>query len=67
MSELESYKVVTVDQGYHVYVAVWEAAVGQMVPYQQKADDLLDTYAVAVVEKNDILVDNDAPTLNKNF
>ena len=33
MSELESYEMVTVDQGYHVYVVVWEAAVDQMYMY----------------------------------
>ena len=30
ISELQSYEVLTVDRGYHVYIAVWEAAVLQI-------------------------------------
>ena len=32
ISELESYEVVTVDRGYHVYVSAYEAAVWQTLP-----------------------------------
>ena len=51
MSELESYEVETVARGYHVYVAVWEAAVGQIVPWQREGGNIHGPYAVAVVEE----------------
>ena len=67
MSKLESYEVVPVDRGYHVYVAVWEAAVGQILPCKQEGSNIHDPYAVAVVENNDMPTDNDAAVLNENF
>ena len=57
MSELKSYEVATVDRGYHVYVAVWEATVGQVAL----------PVSVAVVENNDTPVNNDAPYSMKIF
>ena len=36
ISQLKSYKVATVDRGYHVYVVVLEAAVGQILPYKAR-------------------------------
>ena len=37
MSEIErDSEVQTIVQGYHVYVAVWEAAVGQILPSQRE-------------------------------
>ena len=41
----------TVDQGYHVYVAVWEAAIEQILPCQRGAN-VHNPYAVAVAENN---------------
>ena len=67
MSKLESYKVATVDRGYHVYVAVWEAAVGQILPCKREGGNIHDPYAVAVVENNDTPIDNDAAVLNENI
>ena len=32
MGELESHEVATIDRGYHVHMAVWEAAVGKILP-----------------------------------
>ena len=61
LSELESYEVETVDRGYHVYVAVWEAAVGQIPPCQREGGNIHDLYAVAAVENNDTPIDNDTP------
>ena len=61
MSKLESYEVATVDQGYNVYVAIWEATVGQILPCKREGSNIHDTYAFAVVENNDTPVDNDAP------
>ena len=60
MSKLESYEVTTVDQGYHAYVAVWEADVGQILPCKREEGNIHDPYAVAIVENNDTLIDNDA-------
>ena len=42
ISELESYEVAIVDWGYHVYVAVWEAAVGQILPCKQEGGNIHD-------------------------
>ena len=64
MSELE---VETVDQGYHIYVADWEAAVGQIRPCQRERGNIIDPYAVPVVESNDTSIDNDTPILNEIF
>ena len=69
MSDLQSYEVATVDRGYHVYmfVAVWEAAVGQILPCKRKEGNIHDRYAVVVVENNDTSIDNEAVVLNENF
>ena len=67
MSELESYEVETVDRGYHVYMAVWEAAVGQILPCQQEGGNIIDPYAFSVVENNDTPIDNDTPHSMKIF
>ena len=68
INELESYEVTTVDRGYmyHVYVAVWEAAVGQILPCKQEGRNIHDPYTVAIVKSNDTPIDNDAPVLNEN-
>ena len=57
MSELESHEVVTVDRGYHVYVVVWEAAVGQILPCQWEGGNIIPPYAIVVVENNDTPID----------
>ena len=67
MSKLESYEVPTVDRGYHVYMAVWEAAVGQILPCKREGGNFHDPYAVTVVKNNDMPIDNDAAVLNENF
>ena len=67
MSQLESYKVTTVDRSYHVYVAVWEAAVGQILPCEREGGKINDPYTVAVVENNDTSIDNDAVVVHENF
>ena len=48
----------------HIFVAVWEVAVAQMLPCQREGGnvhDVYDSYAVAVVKNNDIPIDNDPP------
>ena len=67
MSRLERYEVATVDRGYHVNVAVWEAAVGQILPRKQEGGNIHDPYAVTVVKNNDTLIDNDSPHAMKLF
>ena len=64
MNELKSYEVEVVDWGYHVYLAVWEAAVGQILPCQQEGGNINDPYKVAIVENKDMPIDNDSPTLH---
>ena len=66
MSELESYKVATVDWGYHVYITAWEAAVGQILPCEREGGNIDDSYALAVVENNDKSNDNDALIFSEN-
>ena len=53
------YGVATVDSGYHVYVAVWETAVGQMLPCEQEGGNIHDPYAVIVVKIYDTPIDDD--------
>ena len=36
------YEMTTVDRGYHVYVVVGEAAVGQILPCKQEGGDIHD-------------------------
>ena len=67
MNKLESYEVATIDRGYHVYVAVWEAAIGQILPCKRKGGNTHEPHAVAAVENNDTPIDNDAAVLNENF
>ena len=55
MSELESYEVETVVRGDHVYVVVWEAAVGQILPGQREGSNIHDPYAVAIVKEGVIV------------
>ena len=64
MSEL---KVATIDQCYHVYMEAWEAAGGQVLPCQRGGGNVIDSYAVTVVESNNTAIDNDNPVLNANF
>ena len=66
MSKLESYEVAPIGWGYHVYVAVWEAAVGQILPCKQEGGNIHDSYTVAIV-KNETLIDIDTPILNDNY
>ena len=47
---MESYSIHTSGRGYHVYKDVWEAALGQLLPYQREPGSIHDPYAVAVVE-----------------
>ena len=46
--KMNTYTVETIVRGYHVYRAVWEAAVGQVLPCQQERGNVHDPYAVAV-------------------
>ena len=52
---MNAYTVKTIVRGYHVYRAVWEAAVGQVLPCQQERSNTHDPYAVAVVDRGVIV------------
>ena len=52
---MNAYTVKTIVHGYHVYRAVWEAAVGQVLPCQQERSNTHDPYAVAVVDRGVIV------------
>ena len=67
ISEIESYEVATVDRGYHVYVAVWEAADGQILNCKREGGNIHNPSAVALVENNDTPIDHDALVMNENF
>ena len=67
MSQLESYEMATVDQGYHVFMVVWEAAVEQILSCKREGSNIYDPCAVADVENNDTPIDNDALVPNENF
>ena len=51
----------TVDQRHHVYVAVWETAVRQILPCQREGGSIRDPCAVTVVKNNDTPIDNNIP------
>ena len=51
----------------HVYVAVWKAAVGQMLSCQREGGNMQDLYAVAIVENNDTPIDNSTHVSNGKF
>ena len=44
MIKLGSYEVATFDLGYHVYMAVWEAVGGQILPCKRVGDSIHDLY-----------------------
>ena len=64
MSELQ---IVIVERGYHVYVGAWKAAVGQLLLCKWEGGNIIDPYAVAIVENNDTPIDNDTPIIYKNI
>ena len=53
---MSTYTVETIVRGYHVYRAVWEAAVGQVLPCQQERSNTHGPYAVVVVDRGVIVV-----------
>ena len=58
----------TPNNGYHVYVVVQEATVGQTLPCEQEGGNAMhDSSAIATAESNDPPIDNDALVLSKNF
>ena len=60
------YEIAIVDRGYHVYVAVWVAAVGQILPCEWEGGNSHNPYAVVVVENSDTPIDSTL-VLNENF
>ena len=52
---MSTYSVETIVRGYHVYRAVWEAAVGQVLPCQRERGNAHDPYAVAVLNRGVIV------------
>ena len=61
------YEVATVDRGYHVYVAVQEAPVGQILPCEREGGNTHNPSSIAIAESNDTPIDNHALVLNENF
>ena len=61
------YEVATIDRGYDVYAAVWEASIGQILPCEQERGNIHDPYTVAVAKNNHTPIDSDALVLNENF
>ena len=41
---MSTYTVETIVRGYHVYRAVWEAAIGQVLPCKQERGNVHDPY-----------------------
>ena len=48
-------------------MAVWGAAVGQILPCHRVGGNINDPYAVTVVKNSDMPIDSDAPVLNEIF
>ena len=59
-----SYKVPTVDRGYHVTMAVWEAVVGLILPCNREGFNIYHSFAV---ENIDTPIVDDAAVLHENF
>ena len=47
-----TYALQTVVRGYHVYMQVWNATVGQVLPCQRERGNVHDPYSVAIVDGN---------------
>ena len=45
--KMSTYTVETIVRGYHVYRAVWEAAIGQVLPCKQERGNVHDPYTAA--------------------
>ncbi len=43
-------------RGYHIYKAVWNASIGEILIFQTEFGNLHDPYAVAVLTANDTIV-----------
>ena len=50
-----SYKVETVVHGYHVYMGIWDAGIGETLECEQEGKNIHDPYAVAVVKGGNIV------------
>ena len=46
---METFEIAACIRGYHVYRAVWIAAVGQVFPCERETTNSSDRYAVAVI------------------
>ena len=55
--QMNSYTVETVVRGYRVYPAIWEAAVGQVLPCQKECGNVHNPYTVAIVNRS-VIVDH---------
>ena len=52
---------------FDAYLVAWEADVGQILPCEREGGNIIDPYAVAIVESKDTPIDNDAPVMNETF
>ena len=69
-----SYELETVDRCYHVYMVVWVATAGQILPCKQEEGNVHDhvvhdPYGITVINNYDMPTptDNDVSPLNGNF
>ena len=49
------YEVETVVRGYHVYMGIWDAAIGETLECEQEGKNIHDPYAVAVVKGGNVV------------
>ena len=49
------YEVETIVGGYHIYVGIWDAAIGQTLECEQEGKNIHESYAVAVVKTGNVV------------
>ena len=54
--DADVFTVDTVVRGYHVYRAIWDGAIGEVLPCQRQQGNVHDPYAVAVVSNGPTVV-----------
>ena len=49
------YEVETVVRGYHVYIGIWNAAIGETLECEQEGKNIHNPYAAAVVKGGNVV------------
>ena len=55
IEDMESFSVIAMVRGYHVYENIWTAVVGESFPCMQEAGNTFDPFAVAVMRDDTVI------------